>query len=88
MSGILNMWALEGSLERTEDTTHVVSLWYIPGGYDYINAKAVEVYFTSKETAEVFSKKWSSPPEMSFCTPIEEYNEFKERCKRAYEAVS
>jgi len=85
MSGVLNMWSLEGSLERTEKTTHYVSLWYIPGGCAYSNAKPCVVFFEDEGAAKVFERKWSSPPEMAMIGTIEDYDRVKETCKRVFQ---
>lgn len=88
MSRIFNMWSLEGSLERTEKTTHYVSLWYIPGGYDYVNAKVVTVFFEDESSATIFTKKWENGQEMATLGLIEDYDRIKEVCTTVYETFS
>lgn len=67
MSMFAEATAAGASQER--DATHkfVVSLWYIPGSCDYVNARVCKFFFVDREPAEEFSRRWSNPPEMADC---------------------
>ena len=65
------------SLERQENTTHVVSAWYIPNSSDYDKASAIYVYFSALNEAFDFSKKYSMPPEMAMVLTIEQHDEIQ-----------
>lgn len=62
---MLNIAKAGGTTSREVDSTHVVSLWYIPGGWDYSNALAVAAYFKDGVAALAFADSWSAPPEMA-----------------------
>ena len=85
MVGLLNMENLEGSLERTARTTHYVSMWYIPGGCDYTNAKPAVLFFNKEETAKAFAAKWSAHPELAMAGPISDYDRVRSACVNVYE---
>ena len=87
MSGILNMWSLEGDLEQKYTSTHVVSLWYIPKGVEYDNAKVVHVFFDSENTATIFAKKWSTFPQFAEVFTIEDYTKIRKVCTDVYQNV-
>lgn len=40
--------AAGGNLIRQPDSQWVISVWYIPSGYDYTNAKAVVGFFPNE----------------------------------------
>ena len=63
--GILNTWAVEGYSERLPTSTHKVSLWYVPGGTEYTQAKVCEVFFDNEEDAKAFQSRYQDPPEMA-----------------------
>ena len=58
---------LKGSLVRKSDSRYAVSVWYIPGGCDYVNAVAVAGFWSEEEkaNAEAFQKKHEHPPELA-----------------------
>lgn len=58
------------STEKKKTSVASVSFWYIPGGYDYVNAQAVRVYFDDMEKAKKFEKDYDSIPEMAFLTEL------------------
>jgi hypothetical protein len=77
MSGILNMWSLEGDLERKDTSTHVVSLCY--------KTKAVHVFFDHQSEANAFAVKWSSAPECAFMVSIEDYQKVRTICEKSFQ---
>jgi hypothetical protein len=79
------MWALEGSLERTVNSTHYVSLYYIPGGCEHMNAKLTHVFFESESAAKVFAAKWQNIPEMAMIGNIEDYDRIVKTCRMVYQ---
>lgn len=60
---------LGGSVDKTPSSTHMVSLWYIPGGCDYSNAEIREIFFDNAESAERFHKLYDCLPEMAAIIP-------------------
>ncbi len=54
-----------GSQTPNSETKFYVSLWYIPGGCDYNNARVVKGYFAEEEKANEFANKYIAPPEMA-----------------------
>lgn len=65
--------------EPEDDTTHVVSLWNIPGGYDYSNARVLCQCFPNEVLAKEFEKRWDQVPEMAVMMTVEEYLEIKKK---------
>lgn len=53
-------------------TSHVVSFWHLPGGYDVVNARAIEFFFDDVDDAALFEKKFKAPPEMAFMSAYQE----------------
>lgn len=47
-----------------------VSVWYIPGGFDYDRAEAIESFFADKNAAERFVERYQNPPEMAVLIPL------------------
>jgi hypothetical protein len=68
-----------GTYKRQPDTTHAVSYWHIPGGCDYINALAVDMYFSNEAKAVEFTEKHRNPPEMAILKTIEEHDVVRAR---------
>jgi len=66
LSNHIEIFSFGGTLEPSVETTHAVSYWYIPGGWDYQNAEVLIRYFPNQELAEKFVKKYENPPEMAF----------------------
>jgi hypothetical protein len=54
-----------GSQTQTQQSTHVVSLWNVPGGSDYCNAQEVKFHFDDHEPAEKFAQMYRNPPELA-----------------------
>ena len=52
--------AAGGSLIRQPDSQWVISVWYIPGGYDYTNAKAVVGFFPNElyDVVSALEEEW------------------------------
>lgn len=71
-----------GHFEQQLDTTHVVSMWHIPGGYDYSNANVIYCFFEKEETAVVFEKKWQYPPEMAVLLTIAQYGDIQQKTRQ------
>lgn len=65
--------------EPEADTTHVVSMWYIPGGFDYSSARVLCQCFPSEQLAKEFEKRWDQIPEMAVTMTVEEYREIKKK---------
>ena len=59
--------AAGGSLIRQPDSKWVISVWYIPGGYDYTNAKAVVGFFPNElyDVVSALEEEWDCMPEMA-----------------------
>lgn len=72
---MFSMYAITGWLERQEDTTHVVNLWYIPGGYRYDAATPINIFYSDEEEAKRFADKWDQIPEMAILMTIERHDE-------------
>lgn len=87
MSGMLNMLTLEGSLERRDSSTHLVTIWYIPTGINHHQSKAVDVYFDTEHQARVFEKKWASPPESAFMVSLQELDDLKTRIEKTFHRI-
>lgn len=58
-----------GYVDKTPASTHMVSLWYIPGGCDYSNAEVREIFFDNADGAERFQKLYDCLPEMAMVIP-------------------
>lgn len=54
-----------GTLKPQEDTRFHMTVWYIPGGWDYNNARVVSGYFSEEERVKAFVAKNHKPPEMA-----------------------
>ena len=56
-----------GSLIRQPDSQWVISVWYIPGGYDYTNAEAVVGFFPNElyDVVSALEEEWDCMPEMA-----------------------
>lgn len=68
-----------GSSEIQEDTKYVVSYWYLPGGYDAVNAESRNLFCSMQELAEKACEEIGTyPPEMAFVISIEDYLRVKE----------
>lgn len=59
-----------GSLIRTEEHTHAVSLWHIPGGCEYHLARLVIVFFLNETDANNFARPNLMPPEIADVTDL------------------
>lgn len=59
--------------ERTPTSAIVVSMWRIPGGYDYANAEVVTGFFEEEEREEAVAlvERYKDIPEMADMTTIE-----------------
>lgn len=79
---MFHIFAITGSLERQEDTTHVVNFWHIPGGYRYDAATPVNIFYSDEEEAKRFAAKWDAPPEMAILTTIERHDEIAAECAK------
>lgn len=63
-----------------DDVTHVVSYWYIPGGYDYVNAEVRTRVAHSEEEANALAESIGlMPPEMATVMTREQYILCKEQ---------
>lgn len=51
--------------EKPANCAATVSVWYLPGGYDAVRARAVFIYFEHAEHAEKFVRKYQDAPEMA-----------------------
>lgn len=72
-----------GSMQETDETTHCVSYWHIPGGSNYANANVVVVFFDSEQGAEAFARQIGTyPPEMATVYPIEQHRKAVEAAER------
>jgi hypothetical protein len=60
-----------GYVDKTSTSTHMVSLWYIPGGCDYSNAEVREFFFDNAYNAELFQKLYDCLPEMAVIIPCQ-----------------
>lgn len=71
-----SMYATSLGGQRTPDakTTHSVSYWHLPGGYDVMSAKACIVYFHNEEDAKKFRDKYADRDEMAFLSPYPDPN--------------
>lgn len=63
---------LNGLPYRTPEAKYVVSLWYIPGGFDYSNAECIDVFFADHESANAYSTFFAMPPEMAGLLNLED----------------
>lgn len=63
-----------GDITRKPDSRYLVTLWYIPGGYDYANAKVVVGFWPEhlREAAEQFTKKYDYPGEMASMVDLQD----------------
>ena len=74
--------------KRTATSKYVVSVWYIPQGSRYDQAKVVTGFFDAeeREEAERFVQAWENPPEIATMLTIEEHD--KILCKVATDLKS
>ena len=72
-----------GAPFRQEDSTHVVSLWHIPGGTDYHNAEKVYAYFTNEENAKAFETRYERIPEMAILLTIAQLDDIQKKAATA-----
>lgn len=85
---------LKGSLVRKAGTRYAVSLWYIPGGCDYVNARAIVGFWSEehKPEAEAFQKKYEHPGEMAVLIDLDAPNTaglFRPKnCKHCFKSVN
>lgn len=65
---------LKGTLVRKSDSRYAVNLWYIPGGCDYVNARAIVGFWSEehKAIAETFQQKYQYPGEMALMKDLED----------------
>jgi hypothetical protein len=63
---------LGGYFDKKSSSTHMVSLWHIPGGCDYNNAEVREIFFDNAESAERFQKMYDCLPEMAMVIPCQQ----------------
>jgi hypothetical protein len=57
--------------KRLPTSKVAVSIWHIPGGYDYSRAEARMWYFEDVEAAEKFATWFAMPPEMAMVVPLD-----------------
>jgi len=58
--------AFAGEKTRQPDSKWAVEYWYLPGGYDVLNAKSLVAYFSSEEVATWFESRYKNREEMAF----------------------
>lgn len=61
--------SLGGQKAPDAKTTHSVSYWHLPGGYDVNRARACVVYFDNEDSAKIFRDKYADRDEMAFLSP-------------------
>lgn len=61
--------SLGGQVEPGPKTSHFVSIWHLPGGYDVNGARTIELYFDDFESAKQFEQKYTEVPEMACISP-------------------
>lgn len=85
---------LNGTLLRKSDSRYAVSLWYVPGGCDYANARVIVGFWPEdqKENAEAFNKKYDDFGTMASLIDLKDPKAegiFKlAKCKHCSETVS
>lgn len=67
----MNLMLYGAQYARQPSSVAKVCYWYIPGGCDYVNAQAVEIFFDDLSLAEKLAKRYSDQPEMAMCIPLE-----------------
>lgn len=51
--------------ERVATATHVVSYWWLPGGYDVVHARVCFAFFDNEQEAQQFTKRYEGRPHMA-----------------------
>lgn len=61
---------------RKPTSAFIVSMWYLPGGYDVANAKVITGYFDAeeREEAERITASNADAPEYAVMTSIEDFD--------------
>lgn len=82
----MNLYEKErnGTQYRTPQSKFVVSRWYIPGGCEYDQAKALHIFFDTEEDAQAYATEFQYPPEMADYYPISKYETIIANCCRGY----
>ncbi len=94
MNLVTEIGTLHGSLSRQPDSRYAVNLWYIPGGYDYVNASVIVGFWPEelKAEAESFHNKYSGPGEMAVLTDLQDPNSKEaykpQQCKHCKKEVN
>lgn len=81
---MLDLTGTGGAFDRKPDSTHVVSMWYVPSGTDYTAAKPITVYFSDGKQAETFTRSWENLPEMALCLDIGHHDMISENIQRSH----
>ncbi len=68
---------LQGLKQTDDGEPWIVSYWYIPGGWDYVNAQACVAFFDSEELARRVAAEYDMVPEMAFAMSREQYEKGK-----------
>lgn len=79
MSPLIYAISLGGQRTPGPSSTHYVSIWCLPGGYDVVRAYTVEFYFDDEASAKQFEKRYKEQPEMACTAP---YNPKAKGAKR------
>ena len=82
-----NTIPLTASLERTPETTHVVSRWYIPGGSDYTGAVPMTLFFSEEAEASAYTAKYEQCPEMASMMTIAEHDEISRKIAASHRSA-
>lgn len=72
---MFSKYDINGYLEIQDDTTHVVSMWHIPGGTEYHKASIIYLFYSDEKAADAFCAKWDAPPEMPSKMTVAQYRE-------------
>ncbi len=76
----MDIKTLGGTFEPTETSKYLVSLWYVPGGADYHDARVIAAFFEDEASAKKLEQDYLMPPEMAHCSQFDQ--EARERWKR------
>lgn len=66
----MEITTLNGQLKREPDSRYAVSLWYVPGGCDYVNARVIVGFWSEDDevNARAFHEKYNCHETMAdFC---------------------
>ena len=72
------------SRELRDTATHVVSYWYLPGGYRADQARVRFAFFENEDEAKRFEQKHADRPAMASLMTRQQYDEMISKIDKAF----